>query len=136
MSIRGKAMKKFFQIFLSIFISILILTAILIPTVFSSGFNNANSNDLLNVKWYYSTPDGEVEVNIPSKIDVASNQTCTIYGYIEASDLLSPTLAIRTSYQKLDIYLDDELIYKYDTTTYRPYGKSNPSKIHYISLPN
>ena len=129
-------MKRFFKVFLSIFISILILLAILIPSISSSSFYGNKPKNILDVKWYTLSNNEELEVEIPSKVDVNKNQTCTIYGYIDTTSLSSPTLALRTSYQKLDVYVEDILIYSYDTESYRPYGKANPSKIHYISLSN
>lgn len=129
-------MKKVFKKIAIIFISFIILSAILIPIINGSSFGKVEEKSILDTTWYYESIDGTKEVVIPSKLDIEANETCTIYAYLKPAELSSYTIVMRTSYQKLDIYLDDVNIYSYDTDSYRPYGKADPSKVHYITLPD
>ena len=128
-------MKKKIKIIWVIFTTVLILAAMLIPVIYGSAFDIEDGDNKLDIQWYYETSNGAIEVDIPGKLNVKANETCTIFGYIESSQLSSQTILLRSSYQRVDIYIDDELIYSYDTDSYRPYGKANPSKIHSVLLP-
>lgn len=129
-------MNKYLKIICAILIISVILTAIIIPSIYGKDFGYNFSHDVIDVKWYYDSSDGQQEVTIPSKLDINKGETCTIYGYVDANEMTAATLVIRTSYQKLDVFVEGENIYTYDTDEYRPYGKGDPSKIHRISLPN
>lgn len=128
-------MKKCLKIILAILIFSLILAAAIIPIISSFSYLSENEKSPLDITWYYDSSDGVKEVEIPNRIDTEKNETCTIYAYFETDKFSDQAIVIRTSYQKLNIYIDDTCIYTFDTDSYRPYGKANPSKIHYVSLP-
>lgn len=90
----------------------------------------------VDIQWYYIDDDVAKPITLPNNIGTQANKTYTIKGSLPSNCDRINTLVFRSSQQAVEIRIDDELIYSYNTDSFRPFGKANPSKWNVVNLPN
>lgn len=124
--------KKTWWIIGSIYIAIMVaMTVIFWVSIFD--FEKTNTpfyDELVHLQWYF---EGEA-VSLPDHLDVETGEAFTITATLPSDVTDIPIMMMRSSKQSVKVTVDDEILYQYDTTGVRWFGKSNYSSYHFIDI--
>lgn len=135
--ITAKGNHSFFIFLTFLFTALLtcVIYAFQILPASSSSFFSSSQNNTMRYNWTCVVSSGSFySITLPAQLKNIQNNTLIASNTLPENIPVNAAVSFRSSQQAVKVYVDDLLIYKYDTSVGRLLGKSTPSHWNFISL--
>lgn len=86
--------------------------------------------------WTLDAGGEEKTVNLPYQAEVTPNQIMELRHQVPDLDAEGTAVGFHTSFASVWVYAGDKLLYEYDSSSVRPFGKASPSRWNLVKISN